>query len=452
MRIQPVNLNTYTPKYKQPLRETVKPYAYDTVKFTASRIPELTSTDLYCIKALNPPPEKTGDKRDLDRWAQEQYYDKSNINLYYSKFPQDNVDRIYRLDVWKENLKNNLYENNPSLALLVLDSITSPLSPNNHAQPPIYNTKVFYKTIDYMMKNPMPNKQSFQPTFRKIYENTLRHYVLTGDTTVGKLDTTWVKIPSKRNDEENFRTNLNKLKILSNQGWCTKATHAQTYLEDYDYYIYIQKGQPKLFIKTQDGEIKKIQCGADSSKISYKYVNEIKECIEKEDLKTDRNEKRMIADGINTEKRVKALKNKLADDIKSNNQEVIFNELGIATKRNENGALIISHYTQPDEGFTYKDLGIDENMLMKNVEEIEGYADFIRSNATYLDDLKKIGKDANFMYSKIKSLNNLEYIGGLANFMFTINLTSLPKLSYVGEKIAVDNSNITEIPLLEKST
>ena len=86
--------------------------------------------------------------------------------------------------------------------------------------------------------------------------------------------------------------------------------------------------------------------------------------------------------------------------------------------------------------------------MLKNVTEIEGNADFIRSNATIANDLKKIGQDANFMYSKIKSLNNLEYIGRLGNFLNMPNLTALPNLQYVGEKLAIFRS--INIPKLIK--
>lgn len=450
MRIQPLSFNIQkTDNTKQKARVVTKPYAIDTLYFSGKpQTSELKPLDLYCAKALNAPVEKIEDKRDFDRWAQDEFYEKSNINKYYSNFSQDNIDRIYRLDVWKEKLKNNYYQNNPALALLVLDTITSPLSPNNHEQPPIFNATVFQKTVKYLTEDNNIKNYSFQPTFRRVYENTLRHYIISGDSTVGKLDTKWVKIPSKINDEKNFKLNLKKLKILSDRRWCTKATHAQTYLENGDFYIYLKKGQPKVFITAKDDKVTKIQCGADSSRISYKYADILNEFIENENLITDRNEQKLLIEAKNTEKRVELLKNELADDIKNNRQEDIFNKLGIETSKNDDRTLVISHYKQPDESFTYKDLGIDENLLLKNVVEIQGNADFIRSNATVLNNLKKIGKDANFMYSKIKSLENLEHIGGLANFMYTKNLHSLPKLSYVGEKIATDFSQIDDMPLL----
>ena len=174
----------------------------------------------------------------------------------------------------------------------------------------------------------------------------------------------------------------------------------------------------------------------------------IEEFIKSEHLTAGRNELIKLQKAKDTKTKFLILKETLSTVIKENNQEEIFKAAGIETKRNSDGTLTISHYGQPDEGFTYKDLGIDENRLLKNVTEIEGNADFIRSNATIANDLKKIGQDANFMYSKIKSLNNLEYIGRLANFLNMPNLTVLPNLQYVGEKLAISRS--INIPKLIK--
>lgn len=378
---------------------------------------------------------------ETNRKARDKFYEITDLNKYYSKFDRDNIDRIYRLDVWKENLKRNYYDKKPILALQIFESIISPLSPDNHEQPPIFNGKVLNTTIEFLK-----GTENFQSAFKKTYENTLRHYIISGECKAGKTDTTWIKIPSKQTAPERFQENLEKLKILSSRKWCTKATHAQAYLEQGDFYIYYIKGEPKLFIHASDKEIKAIQCGGNSGIISYKYVDIIEKFIESEKLTANRNELMKLKKAKDTKEKLLTLKKNLSTAIKENNQAEIFKAVGIETKRNTDGTLTISHYGQPDEGFTYKDLGIDENRLLNNVSEIEGNADFIRSNATIANDLKKIGQDANFMYSKIKSLNNLEYIGRLANFLNMPNLTALPNLRCVGEKIALPRT--IDIPKL----
>lgn len=418
------------------------------VSFQSNNQNSLTKTDSYCAEYFSAPIKKLEDKRAFDQWAREKFYEISDLNLYYSKFAPDNIDRICRLDDWKEHLKKRLLQKNPSLSLIILDSITSPLKPNNHEQPPILNTIIFNNVVKHLEDNEnLSSTNNVQKTFKKLYEATLRHYIITNDTTVGKKDTCWITIPSKRTNTKEFKDNLTKLKILSNHGWCTKSTHTETYLKDYDCSIYLKDGIPKLIILSQDNNIKKIQCGIDNNIISYKYAETIDEFIKNNKLNLGRSDEKLLTEAINRKKDFLELKEILKDDITNNNQINIFNKVGISANKNPNGEIIISHYSQPNTGFTFKDLGIDENKLLKNVVEIKGNGDFIHSNLTIANELRKIGKDANFMYSKIKSLNNLEYIGGLANFLQANNLKILPKLSNVGEKLAI-SSNI-ELPIFK---
>ncbi len=386
------------------------------------------------------------DEYEKNRKASDKFFEITDLNQYYSNFDRDNIDRIYRLDVWKENLKKFYLEKNPVLSLKIFESLTTPLTKENHEQPPIFNLRTLRHTLGYMKEK---NFENFHSSFRKIYQSTLRHYVISGNCQAGELDTTWVKIPSKKSDSENFKTNLEKLKILSSRRWCTKATHARVYLETDDCYIYYDKGKPKIIINAEGNQLKNLQCGSNNSFISFKYADIIEEFLQSQGLTADRNNLMLLKKAKLTGEKVKNLKEELAIAIAENNQEQIFNTFGISIKKTGDGTYSISHYVQPDDCFTYKDIGIDENLLLKNISEIEGCADFIHSNATILNDLRKIGKDANFMYSKIKSLNNLEYIGGLANFLRMPNLKTLPNLAFVGMKLAITRD--IDLPKLTKT-
>lgn len=289
MIISPINIIT-TRKYNTINKEAfkpTKPYANDTVSFCALKKSELSPVDLYCAELFKPPLERFDNKKDFDKWANKEFYEKSDINLYYSRDPQDNIDRITRLDIWKENLKNSVYENNPAMALIILDSITAPLSADNHEQPPIHNSRVMQSTIDYIKENLSQNKD-FQFNYRKLYENTLRHYAVSGESTVGMLDTMWVKIPTAPPKSEEFRKNVKLLKILSHRSWCTKATHADSYLRQGDFYIYLDKGQPKACIRMENSDVAEIECENNNCEIPEKYLNEVLRFIEDKDLNTDK--------------------------------------------------------------------------------------------------------------------------------------------------------------------
>ena len=118
--------------------------------------------------------------------------------------------------------------------------------------------------------------------------------------------------------------------------------------------------------------------------------------------------------------------------IKDKDAKQILEHFGIKVEESENcnGNLTISHYQQP-EGFTFEELGVDENELVEDVEKIEGKADFRNSKATNLDKLQIIGGDAIFYESLVENLGNLEVIGGNAIFAKS-KVTNLDKLCTIG--------------------
>ena len=59
----------------------------------------------------------------------------------------------------------------------------------------------------------------------------------------------------------------------------------------------------------------------------------------------------------------------------------IFEKYGIKTSVNKDNKIIISHYAQPKEG-TFKELGIDENELIKDVVACTGVFDTRKSALT----------------------------------------------------------------------
>ena len=81
------------------------------------------------------------------------------------------------------------------------------------------------------------------------------------------------------------------------------------------------------------------------------------------------------------------------------------------------GFLIISKYCQPDKGYTFEDIEVDEKELIKNVKIIEGDAFFNDSTLASLGNIQKIGGLAYFDNSRITNLGNLQTSMGDANFV-----------------------------------
>ena len=100
----------------------------------------------------------------------------------------------------------------------------------------------------------------------------------------------------------------------------------------------------------------------------------------------------------------------------------IFEKYGIKTQVDNNNMIIISHYEQP-KGTTFKELGVDENELIKNVIACEGKFDTRKSALTSfpLVAAREIRLDKD---TKIVEMPNLKAVGVL---LVNEHLKKLPK-------------------------
>ena len=121
----------------------------------------------------------------------------------------------------------------------------------------------------------------------------------------------------------------------------------------------------------------------------------------------------------------------------------IFNKYGIKTKINKDNLIIISKYCQP-KGTTFKELGINEDELVKNVAACSGKFEVIKSELTIFPLIvsQEIIMDKN---SKITEMPHLKAVN---KFFVGENLKKLPKLKAVGT-ISMENSKIKTLPKLQ---
>ena len=141
----------------------------------------------------------------------------------------------------------------------------------------------------------------------------------------------------------------------------------------------------------------------------------------------------------------------------------IFEKYGIKTRLNNDGLIIISHYSQPKEA-TFEELGINEDELIKNVIACEGCFDTRKSklttfplvvskeirlypetNIAEMPELKAAGVIVT--NSKLKKLPKLKAVGSIS--LENSIVKSFPKLKEAGVLIA-QNSTLKELPSLEK--
>lgn len=420
-------------------------YTYG-IHFKGMKKNQFDGIDAIVVERYKPPIEKFKNSDYLYEWA-----DKESSKIYKTSYsgrtPETKAQRIAMLNEWKDYLEKENREYSSTEKLLILKGITKELKADNDNIPPVLNKGVLADTI-YNLKRELKENPKQHIDFKKTYTNNLREYYMK-DTQGKEGETKWIIIQSKKHDPENFDTNVEKLKTLSHDSWCTKSNNAEPYLTQGDFHIYIENGNPKLGIRFEDSQIIEIQGEKNNSKIPVKYLNNLNEHLDGITYSLSQTAK----DEIDSAKKLKLKLDEIKEDIKpaieSKDYTKIFEHFGIEVEVLNDGSLVLSHFDEPKE-ITYDDLGIDENNLFKNVTKIKGDAKFCRSTMTDLNGLKEIGGNADFNFSKFKTLGKLEKIGGNADFKWVYALENLGELREIGGDVCMDMNKIQEFNQLKR--
>ena len=406
------------------------PLQHDTITFGAMKKSKFSGIDRAVVENFKAPIEKFYTNADLQKWSFENALKLANKD-YGGRKEETKIQRKAMLKEWSDYVlqENDGYTN--AMSLLILDAITKDLKPYNDTIPPVLNKGVLADCIAELDKN-TKEVPKYQFNLNKIYKTKLQSYYLDDtQTRPGETSTKWVKIPSKSHDPEHFDENVEKLKTLSYKTWCTKSFNAEPYLEDGDFHIYLENGQPKVGVRFVNDKIQEIQGEANNGRIPLKYLSTVEEHIKEDDLRLTSNVKSEIQDAKELEKEVIRIKSDLKEVIEKNDAARIYEYFGIEVKADKSGLLTISEYRQPLSDITYSDIGIDENKLFERVKTIKENADFSDSLITDLGNLKLIGGNANFSDSKVIDLGQLKSIGGDVRFSNS-QVTNLGNLESIG--------------------
>ena len=439
---------------------------YYNPNFKAMKKADFRGIDFAVVEKFKAPIEKFDVIADFQNWAGRLVEKIKNTN-FLGRQAETIVQRKGMLKDWFNYVieENGAYTK--AIQLLILSAITKNLGEKDDNLPPTLNRGVLADCVSDLNKELEKDKKT-QFDFNKMYQNKLRAYYLE-DTKTGESGTKWVVISSKEHDPENFEANVDKLKTLSHKSWCTKSYNAEPYLREGDFHIYLENGEPKIGIRFIYDEIEEIQGELNNSKIPFGYYDVIEEHVNKYNLKLNIFTEQELEDAKLVKQKFEKIKQDLANVIKTNDAtktyeyfgikvekvsktnilEKIYRLFGLKVENNKKDKLILSEYMQPDKNFTYKDLGIDENKLFKNVIKINGYANFRNSNLKSLSNLESIGNDADFRVSQITDLGHLKLIGENAYFGNS-KLTNLGNLQSIGRDAIFDNSNITDLGNLQK--
>jgi len=423
-----------------------KGWKADTVSFTALKKSKLNEFDLACANKFSAPIEKFNSDKDFQNWAKNELDKKTALSQYKNTEPKVEEMVKKRLHDWQEFLsKNERYSENSTLSLVIFNSITKELKPNSHKLPPLLDEKVLAQTVDELKQKINDNpKTPF--SFGKMYQNNLTINAL--ETAANKIKTAgeghWVVIPSKTHDPENFKDNVIILQNLSSEHWCTKHEKAEEELAEGDFCIYLKDNKPKACIWVDNyNEIREIQGETNNYKIPLDFFDEIKTLVDKNKLKgfeIDLEYAKIAKEEISE------IKETFADDFKNKCYTNILEHLGYGVKVLDDGLLELESFQQPQH-FTFDELGVDENALLKSIKKINGYAFFENCSATSLGNIESIGQSASFRYSEITDLGKLKTVGKDLSFVKSKvkNIDSLRDvggLVTVNTKLNLDFSNV----------
>ena len=123
----------------------------------------------------------------------------------------------------------------------------------------------------------------------------------------------------------------------------------------------------------------------------------------------------------------------------------VFEKYGISATLNKDNKIIISHYNQP-KGTTFKELGINEDELIKDVVACSGVFDTRKSSLTIFP-LEVSQEIRLYEDTLIVEMPNLKAAGRI---LTNKTLKKLPKLKAVGS-IALENSPIKVLPKLKEA-
>lgn len=400
----------------------------------------LNSFDKAIINKLRIPIDKFKDLETLKSWSmymlQQLLYKDDETKM--ANF----VIRKMKSD-WQFFAIDAIKKYSPLLMLFVFANLKQENYKDENKELLILDENVFDNT--YKQIESYVNRNNAIPDFITIYKKEFNKAYKTQKEEQHNYK--WIIVPSKQQDPNNFESNIEKLQKLSHKSWCTKSTHAESFLEQGEFHILQVDGEPKVGMRFSSSGIKEIQGELNNSEIPFRYVDEIKEHVKMNGYNFSSNEIAEQMRKAEDEKEIyKVLKPYLQILFKKNEIEDIFNILGLTYIKKAKGDLLLD-YHQPKYA-SFKDLGLDEDFLLKNVAKIELSADFTNSEITKLPKLETIGGKANFKKTKISDLSSLKQIGEVADFRDTMNLKSMPLLESVGDDFYIQRSQLETLPSL----
>ena len=420
----------------------------NSVSFKSMKPSMFNGIDYACVRKFKAPVEKFNTVADFQNWASECVQKLLN-QKFTARQDATEVQRKAMVVEWSHYLMHDKTPVTPAASLLVLSAILKELKPDNDKIPPTLNKKALADSMADL-NCILEKDKNTRFDFCKIYQRHISK-VYSGDNYFTNNSSGWIIIPSKRNNEEKFEDNVNKLKQFSAPTWCTKSFNAEYYLSKGDFHIYIENGVTRLGMRFEKDIITEIQDEHNNNHIPLKFLDVLDEHIEKNSYALAANIKSRIADTHLKRGVVEDIYNGIGiKNIHDNNVYRIMEYLGYKPRFEPDGSISIANYSRLDIGnnITMSDIGFNENKLFEKISQIRGDAIFADTGVTNLSAVKKIGGNADFENSFVFSLGGLEQVDGYLNLANSL-VNFAPKVKKVGKWLDCEYSTLEDLPSLE---
>lgn len=179
--------------------------------------------------------------------------------------------------------EDETYRSNPAFMYSVLKPIIDSSPEQTKTGPPPLNSEVLAQIWEEVNEQGV-TQMNILKKYRKISSKLDRQGVQTV-TTGGEGE--WIKIPSKLDDPQNYKENVDKLMRFSQgSGWCiAQPGHADSYLSKGDFWLYLLDGRATVAIRMiGDNQVQEIRGHKNDIKNLEPYWQEVTSFLHKSDF------------------------------------------------------------------------------------------------------------------------------------------------------------------------
>ena len=223
---------------------------YNEINFKAMKKSQFSGINRFVVEKYNLPHQKFNGMQDFFDYCGK-LVEQIRIKDFSGRQDETKIHRENLLKEWFEYVTNGNKAYTQSVALMILQAITHDLKPKDDTLPPVLNKRILADTVEQTQRILTGNPKT-PLDFAKYYCMNLKKFFLNEKQTLNKDLNGWIIIPSKQHDSRHFKKNVEKLKVLSHQNWCTKSYNAEPYLKEGDFHIYYQDGKPKYAVRFVD--------------------------------------------------------------------------------------------------------------------------------------------------------------------------------------------------------